>query len=173
MYDVAEVWVKMNTFQMSALFYEHFYTASGFCWRTLYINNQYTKYCWKCVCRPTWCSLPWVTPPTRTRTFWPNSRTTNSTLASERRTFRLVKKREIDRSLNFRLHWTDQYIFTDFWGDFAGSKERRIKERDFTFQRTFNKTQQGRSRLLKMFHSDHSKGWKNVEFEPVEFWLNI
>ena len=27
----------MTTFQLSALFDEHFYLASGFCWRTLYI----------------------------------------------------------------------------------------------------------------------------------------
>ena len=32
---VAEVWVKMTTFQMLALFKKHFYIASGFYWRTL------------------------------------------------------------------------------------------------------------------------------------------
>ena len=35
---VAEVWVKMTTSQLSALFREHFYLASGYCWRTPYMS---------------------------------------------------------------------------------------------------------------------------------------
>ena len=34
--DVIEAWVKMTTYQISALFNKYFYIASGFCWCTQY-----------------------------------------------------------------------------------------------------------------------------------------
>ena len=39
---VIEIWVDMTTFQISALFNERFYIASGFCWHcTLYVGAHF------------------------------------------------------------------------------------------------------------------------------------